>query len=312
MFLDGKGTLTNIRNVIGGITTSNMSKILTQMGYNVRGGNNINRIKAIKSAVDEYISEINNYPNLSKISQKYGVDHHIVSKEIRKRGYKILDFYHFKRFNEHVFDVIDTEEKAYWLGFIYADGNISSKKYTFEISLKYDDIEHLQKFNSFMEHVFDNIKIKEVKLNGKVFKACRWMGKSKHLWETLNSYGCTPKKSLTLEFPDKSIFKSEDLIRHFIRGYFDGDGCISYRDKAHKYTCINVLGTENFLHGFCNSCRIDNPIFTSRNKNSITKSFSLCNKKAFLLEDYLYDNSNIYLARKYQRYLEACRHYKKL
>ena len=51
------------------------------------------------------------------------------------------------------FDVIDTEEKAYWLGFIYADGYISSiDKAGFEIALKAEDSNHLHKFNRFMEH----------------------------------------------------------------------------------------------------------------------------------------------------------------
>ena len=150
MFLEEKGTLTQIRNELGGITTSDISKVLTDLGYNVKGGLSASRSKAIKNAVDEYILNINNYPNLQQISAKYNVDHHIVSKEIKKKGYDILDFCHFKKFNEHIFDIIDTEEKAYWLGFIYADGCISLKTNAFEISLKYDDINHLNKFNTFM------------------------------------------------------------------------------------------------------------------------------------------------------------------
>lgn len=57
--------------------------------------------------------------------------------------------------------------------------------------------------------------------------SCSWYVTNYHLWNTLNNYGCIPNKSLTLKFPDESIFKSKDLIRHFIRGYFDGDGCFS-------------------------------------------------------------------------------------
>lgn len=56
-----------------------------------------------------------------------------------------------------------------------------------------------------------------------------------------------PKKSLILKFPDKSIFKSKDLIKHFIRGYVDGDGSISYRNKNHSDINFNVLGTFEFL-----------------------------------------------------------------
>lgn len=110
------------------------------------------------------------------------------------------------KFNEHIFDVIDTEEKAYWLGFIFADGSISSNpikgekkaRYVFEISLKGDDSYHLEKFNKFMEYDGNNVKVSNSKCGGKLFKRCRWMIANKHLWETLNSYGCVPNKSLTL------------------------------------------------------------------------------------------------------------------
>ena len=52
--------------------------------------------------------------------------------------------------NEHFFDTIDTQEKAYWLGFLFADGNVSNISNTVSISLKGDDIAHLEKFKIFI------------------------------------------------------------------------------------------------------------------------------------------------------------------
>ena len=67
------------------------------------------------------------------------------------------------KFNENIFDCIDTEEKAYWLGFIFADGSIRSNgSFIFELSLKGSDINHLHKFNTFMGHIKDNVKIGKV------------------------------------------------------------------------------------------------------------------------------------------------------
>ena len=66
--------------------------------------------------------------------------------------------------------------------------------------------------------------------------------------ETLNSYGCTPRKSLTLKFPSLNIFKDESLVWDFIRGYIDGDGCISYATKDHSKMLLSLLGTEDFLN----------------------------------------------------------------
>ena len=68
------------------------------------------------------------------------------------------------------------------------------------------------------------------------------------MWKTLNNIGCTPKKSLMLKFPDKSVFKYNKLIIDFIRGYFDGDGCISYhRNTKSVSPYCSIISTNEFL-----------------------------------------------------------------
>lgn len=57
-----------------------------------------------------------------------------------------------------------------------------------------------------MGHNKDNVKIGYVNCNGKRCVRCRWEIVNKHLWNTLNNLGCTPRKSLTLKFPSLSIF----------------------------------------------------------------------------------------------------------
>ena len=156
--------------------------------------------------------------------------------------------------NYNYFDSIDTEEKAYWLGFIFADGNISKSEriykgkikkgnYRFEVSLKDTDREHLEKFAK--EISFEK-EIKISQTNSKA-KRCRLYFNNKHFWNTLNNYGCTPNKSLTLKFPNISIFKDTSLIKHFIRGYVDGDGSIAYKNAKHTDFQLRILGTEHFL-----------------------------------------------------------------
>lgn len=99
-----------------------------------------------------------------------------------------------------------------------------------------------------MKHNKDNVKISTVTCGDKKCIRCRWEIVNKHLWEVLYNYGCTPRKSTTLQFPELSIFQSPDLIRHFIRGYFDGDGCISYtytsRSKSKVSPICDFLGTD--------------------------------------------------------------------
>ena len=69
---------------------------------------------------------------------------------LQENGIEVINYQNLTKFNENVFDSIDTEEKAYWLGFIFADGYISLKGNSFELSLKGSDSEHLDKFNKFM------------------------------------------------------------------------------------------------------------------------------------------------------------------
>lgn len=66
-------------------------------------------------------------------------------------------------------------------------------------------------------------------------------------YNDLTKVGVYPRKSLTLKFPTKEQV-SPNLIHHFIRGYFDGDGCITFQNvKELKYPNIHICGTCEFL-----------------------------------------------------------------
>jgi transposase-like protein len=150
--------------------------------------------------------------------------------------------------NISVFEQIDTEEKAYWLGFIYADGYVTnSDRFALEISLKKSDKNHLAKFRSFL---MSDAKIsdKTIYLRGKEYQASRIIIHSKKIVEDLISKGCVPRKSLILTFPTADILP-HTLVRHFIRGYFDGDGSIQV---IYKSANIEVLGTKTFLSEIAN------------------------------------------------------------
>lgn len=244
----------------------------------------------------DIISDYNNGLSITKICAKYHTSALTVRKRLKNNSIPIINYQNVTKFDEHIFDVINTEEKAYWLGFIFADGNISShsedkkSRYQFELSLSLKDKSHLDKFNIFMKHRYNNTRCDSFR--------CRWSVGNKHLWETLNSYGCTPNKSLTLKFPDESIFKDKSLIRHFIRGYFDGDGCISYGINL----IASMLGTIQFLQYIQ---KLTWPKTLYSNHGSIyTFSLTFSGVKSLTFLYYLYFNSNIYLDRKYQKFLQ--------
>ena len=260
------------------------------------------KIKIINIALEEYLNTPEKEKSLTQIGRKYGIKRQTLSKYIKERGFEIVNYQNRCRINSNVFDVIDTEEKAYWLGFIFADGNISSEGNRFEINLSIKDINHLIKLKNFLEYEED-IRVETHKEFGT--DICRLSVRNKDLWNALNNKGCTPRKSLTLQFPDISIFENKLLIRHFIRGYFDGDGSLGiYNNKEN----LSILGTELFLNEVSKHIQILGYI---RNKSSINyknEAFELkySNLKARQVARFLYEESTIYLERKYNIYINFC------
>lgn len=257
---------------------------------------------------DEFV---NSSISLTKLAKREGTTRQTLAKYFKQLGVEIVNKQNRLKFDNTIFDSIDTEEKAYWLGFIFADGCISSSpleagkkpKYTMEISLKADDFKHLEKFNTFTKYEKNGVKIQDAKCGKIICKRCRWTITDKHLWETLNSYGCIPQKSLTLKFPDESIFKSKDLIRHFIRGYFDGDGCFT-RHIYHTIVTpsVSFLGTKDFLDKILEYSKIESNYRHDKRHTEFTWMLEYHKDPGIKLINYLYDNCTIYLDRKYRLY----------
>jgi transposase len=281
------------------ISTATICSYLKSQGITVINKQNIPVIdkELGNTIINLYITE--NF-SISKISKNLGISITTICKYLRKQNIEIINYQNRSKFNENIFDKIDSEEKAYWLGFIFADGYISNTRNTFEIGLSIKDLSHLEKFNDFMEHESYNIKISK---DNKGHQKCRWSVVNKHLWNTLNNYGCTPRKSTVLKFPIKYI--PEKLKKDFIRGYFDGDGCITYDKKAIK-PIATVLGTEEFLSVVKNILKdndiVCNIVIDKRMEKTRVLNVSTNRNNTLKFLDYLYKNSIIYLNRKFKRY----------
>ena len=285
-------------------TAATISSFLKRNGIEVINKQNFLNYNISKDILPRYQQG----ESLSKLAKEFNTSVQTLSRNLKKLGIEIVNRQNETKFDETIFDNIDSEEKAYWLGFIFADGYISSSSYDFELSLKGSDIEHLHKFNKFMKHNKDNIKLGTTKLGNKTYLRCRWGITNKHLWQVLNSYGCTPRKSLTLKFPKQIAFNSNKIKLAFIRGYFDGDGCISYHTKEKNIKPkASILGTQNFLKSIqeCISSITENSIYSSviadkRMLETFVLNISQPDTLKFL--DYLYEQASIYLDRKYKRY----------
>lgn len=269
------------------------------------------------NVIDMYVNQGLSLNQMQTIvsSDKRTIRDYLLANGVEVKGVKnpgiILDKSKFgqqkceQRFAYQKFDVINTEEKAYWLGFWFADGCVNSNMKDLELRLQACDVGHLHKFNRFMECQDNNVHYHCKIAEEKIYDSYGWSMTSNHTCEVLTSYGCTPRKSLTLKFPDKSIFKSEDLIRHFIRGYWDGDGCLCFTYNTHH---VSVLGTEDFLNELKKYLPGFENINPSRH-NSSTFQIGCSDKKAYDVVSYLYKDASIYLDRKYEKYLDFCRAY---
>lgn len=224
------------------------------------------------------------------------IDNHInirTTKETSKRC----------NIDENYFENIDTSEKAYWLGFLYADGCV--RKCGLSVKLHIRDKNHLQKLSECLQSTY---KISEfINNNGYAIgnKYCNISISNKKISDDLIDKGCFINKSKILQFPNENILPSY-LISHFIRGYFDGDGSV-YETMIKKYNYlhafVNFTGTYDMLYNIRNYI-----LPTSRTKVRIYKNkniydLKLGGKNQFIkMYYYLYDDATIYLDRKKEKF----------
>ena len=149
------------------------------------------------------------------------------------------------KFNEKYFEKIDSTDKAYFLGLVYSDGSVLYDKtksiYGLVISLHKKDRHILEDFIRMVDGelgVWDSSvrDICQVRLNGKKMS------------KDLVNIGCEPNKTFTIEYPDIP----KELERHFLRGYFDGDGCVRInsdkRDGSKRGDLRIVGGSEKMIN----------------------------------------------------------------
>lgn len=264
-----------------------------------------------KSIIPKISENIGNYiiekykkdkVSLSALSKELNISIGVISKYLKSKNIDVINYQNISKFNQHVFDTILDDETAYWLGFIFADGYISSTRYCFELSVSIKDKNHLDRFNSFMGYLGDNVKVSSSKFNEKVFTRCRWSVTNKHLWNVLNNYGCVPRKSTSLKFPTAI---PKEFIPAFIRGYFDGDGCITGTTKSVNTT---ILGTEEFLKSIAEYLTILDSNFTynilTDSRMKYTKVLRIYKRSIKSFFDIIYRGCTICLTRKHNRFIE--------
>lgn len=225
-------------------------------------------------------------------------------------------------FNKNFFDKIDSEEKAYWLGFCWCDGTVVKRnkkgsnhvEYCMKMDLAIVDKHHLEKLRDSLE---SNHDIKEYTyksyFNGKDATIGRLAIYNVYFGSVLyHDYGMIPNRSdvskLTNSIP-------KDLLKHFIRGVVDAEGSVNHYtcSEGQKKVAVGITTTAE-LNDFINEHLVDVGLLKSKLKqmtrheerDETCKSLTISGRlQASKVLDYLYTDAQLYLDRKFSKATEA-------
>lgn len=212
--------------------------------------------------------------------------------------------------DENYFENIDVPSKAYWLGFIAADGCLSKDemKPRMSIGLSAKDISHLEKLKVDLQYS-GKISVCNTlhTVTNKYYETCAiciWRPK---LRNDIIKHGVTPNKSKELSLPNLP----DNLMRHYIRGYFDGDGCWTIKN-SNTMSFSLISSVESFSYDLRNylkvKCDLKTDVVISTHNNAY--AFIYCgNTQCKRIYDYLYEDGGPWLDRKYKKSTEHfCNH----
>lgn len=275
---------------------ASFSRYMKNNGYEKKKCSTNRPIEKYIQAKDYYL---NNDISIKSLCEKFNISRKSFSLYLKENNVDIkIKSSNVKRcVDETFFNIIDTESKAYWLGFLFADGciiyNTVDGNYKIVLELSSLDEEHLCKFKNDIKSdakicIRKNKKMSSVNIS------------SKPLVQHIMKYGCIPNKTEN-GFLSEDILNLDDNLKFaFIRGFLDGDG---YIDKS-RYRIIFTIKSEKVIkqmEKMLNSynCKIlkDNSYYR----------LIIENKKGFFkfLKD-IYSNSTIFLNRKYDIYMNRC------
>ena len=247
------------------------------------------------------------------IGKRYGTSHKPILRELHNMGIEVDQKKTVRKYklNEHYFDNIDTPNKAYILGLLHSDGSNCVNKSTVSLSLQEEDKDILEEIRKEIgsEKPLEFLDYSNKHDFGYTYKnQYRLIMFSKHMSEQLSNKGIVQNKSLIIGFPN---WIKLDLLSHYIRGVYDGDGSIYryYRNDNNMPITVTITATDSFCTELKNICfkilNINSGIYDASCHNGITKVFTLSGRnvvKIFL--DWIYKDADLFLQRKYNRYCE--------
>lgn len=211
--------------------------------------------------------------SIRSIAIKEGVTFKVIDRIFKMCGYKAKNSRGGEKYtiNKDYFKIIDTEQKAYWLGYLWADGCVT--KYSVIMELQVRDKDHLELF---LKEIYKDNHPELKEKDGCVVASISCM----EIVNDLKSLGYGTKDN-RVNVPNIP----SELYRHFIRGYYDGDGDFNLKDKYFRIAGRSIfldnlskifpLAMSNFkfeVHKNNKSARL---IFRASTRNFIANLFYL-------------------------------------
>lgn len=242
-------------------------------------------VRLTKEQIEEIKEKYTKAVSILTLQKEYNISYDRVKNIIKDCEIVSIAKQKNPNLKENYFESIDSNEKAYWLGWIISDGAITNNpeksKYQLELTIKQEDeyILHLLEKDLGVEHrVYPSQEIYS-----------RFSLGSKKIVQDLEKLGITQNKSFTVKVPKFN----PKYNSHFLRGLFDGDGGFTVYTRATGQFCreFSICGNENVVSWALETLTTDIPTLK---RNSISKERSIkrirwfSEKDIILLRDYLY------------------------
>lgn len=213
-------------------------------------GRKVGRDFAVPSDKREWVrAQYESGRSMISIGRELDVSQSAVRRLLLSLGVKFRSDAQFAhKLNQDFFACIDTEEKAYWLGFLATDGNVYGSR--IQINLAACDRGHLEKFRTSLgltAPIKDRLKkVYSPEYKKNEYRLVSVAFRSKKMVRDLLAHGLGPKKSFTV----RPWGGPEHLLRHYWRGVVDGDGCIGKKNPEGTRFVISLVGNEYIVTGF--------------------------------------------------------------
>lgn len=231
----------------------------------------------------------------ASLAKKYGIHRKTVKECLQSQGVKLRTRTPKTSVNHFFFSEYNAIS-CYWAGFILADGYIrTNRRFNLHIKLQKQDVGHLEKFKS------------DIEFCGRILEYPDYfsisISSSQLLFDLADKFEIHNNKSLTCRISDKI---PSEYLKDYIRGYFDGDGCIT-RTSIEAISFTGTHKTTSFIRDYFHDvCGIR---MRSKNKPDITQKkggkisiIQYSGKSAFRCLKHMYDGSKTFLERKFFKY----------